>query len=335
MPSTKKQVRGSNPRGVPDGSTPLGANSQSKYWCFTINNPKPNFKDLDGALNWDYLIAGDEICPKTGTPHLQCFIVYKVRTKFSTVKNQLPRAHIERMISTPEKAAAYCRKDGKSFECGTLPDYYGGKTGGQKKAENFRAMIDLAMAGDLNEIIEVDPVSYVQHYHAYKRIQQDNPKRVQDLDDVCGEWLWGEPGVGKSYRARKENPNHYDKPLNKWWDGYRGEDCIILDDVGLGQGSWIGDLLKRWADRYSYPAEQKGTTVQIRPKKIVVTSNYTIEQIFQDETLAKAVSRRFKEIEVKDWKDTVPTQYAEDTQEEDSQPDEEDWEEFNNRELED
>lgn len=292
----------------------INTNSMSKYWCFTINNTH-DLDDLDGIKSWAYCVAGREIGDQ-GTPHLQCFIAYNSRTRFSSVKKQIPRAHIERMWSTPLKASAYCKKDGDFEEFGKLPkdDDFSGASGGSKggfaKALKFRAMVEHAKNDDFDEILELDPVSYVQHYHHYKRIKQDHPKKVKDLPNVCGTWLWGEPGVGKSYKARIENPDHYDKPLNKWWDGYRNEPVIILDDVGLSQGSWLGDLLKRWSDRYSFPAEQKGTTVQIRPIKIVVTSNYKISEIFQDVTLCKALERRFKEIEVHQWKPVAP--WAED-----------------------
>jgi len=288
----------------------IAPNSMSKFWCFTINNTH-DLDDLDGILNWQYCIVGREGTRRT--PHLQGFIAYNSRTRFATVKKQLPRAHIEKMISTPEKASNYCKKEGDFEEFGKLPDFEGGSTGGQKKQENYKAMIQHAKNDEFDLIEEIDAVSFVQHYHAYKRIKQDNPKKVQNLPDVCGVWLYGEPGVGKSYKARQDNPDIYDKPLNKWWDGYKGEDCILLDDVGLNQGAWLGDLLKRWGDRYPFPAEQKGTTVQIRPKKIVVTSNYQIEHIFQDATLCKALQRRFKEIEVHQWVPVrIPVPWAED-----------------------
>lgn len=319
----KKLARTKNSQGSGYTSVRPTNNTTSKFWCFTINNPQPDFKDLDRLLNWVYLIAGEEICPETGTPHLQCFICYKVRTKFTTIKNQLPRAHIEQMgqYSTPEKAAAYCRKDGLSFEVGTIPDYKGGASGGKKKAVNYQGMIEAAKEGDMEGVREIDPGAYVRHYHAFKRIMQDNPVKVDDLEHPCGIWYYGPPGVGKSYKARKFYPDHYDKPLNKWWDGYRGEPSVILDDVDISHAQWIGGLLKRWADRYSFPAEQKGTTVQIRPKDIIVTSNYKIEEIFQDATLCKAIQRRFTEVEVTQWV-PEPEEYAEFTGESE---DEEDW----------
>lgn len=267
--------------------------SQSKNWCFTLNNTH-NFDDLNNIKNWSYMVAGREV-GENGTPHLQCYVSYKSRVRFSTVKNQIPRAHIELMRGTPQEASLYCKKDGDYMEFGTLPDNIGGASGGKRKAENFKAMIDLAKTDKMDDIADIDPVAYVQHYHAFKRIKQDHPTKLPDLANVCGEWIYGAPGVGKSYTARQENPDIYDKPANKWWDGYQGESVILIDDFDKVHHI-LGHHLKRWADRYSFPAEMKGTTVQIRPKKIVVTSNYSIEDIFSNDgdELVAALKRRFK-----------------------------------------
>jgi len=283
----------------------MTSQGQSKFWCFTINNPKKGWDELNSLSNWAYIVAGKEVGDK-GTKHLQCFVAYNCRTRFSTVKNQLPTAHIERMMGTPQQAADYCKKDGDYMEFGTLPDYQGGATGGQKKAENYRNIINSVLNGKVDDVIEIDPVCYVQHYHGLKRIAQDHPPKVENLEDVCGEWLVGPPGVGKSHLAREENPDHYDKAINKWWDGYQGEPCVIIDDMDQVH-SVLGHHLKRWADKFPFPGEHKGTTCKIRPKKIVVTSNYTIEEIFGGlgDVLVTALTRRFKVREIESWVDRV------------------------------
>jgi len=269
---------------------------QSKFWCFTINNPAPFYADLNGAKNWVYLVVGNEIAPSTGTPHLQGFIAYKVRTKFSTVKIQFPRAKLAMMYkdSNPVAASTYCKKDGDYEEFGTLPDFQGGATGGSAKAQNFRRIIDLSENADYQTLKEDHPSEYFRHYHTIKRIAMDNPKPVTELDKLDNDWIWGKTGLGKSRIARKENPGIFVHLKNKWWIGYKDEETILFDDIGRSESVWIGDKLKTYCDHYPFPCETKGDGSLIRPKRIIVTSNYSIDDLFcSDPELVEALNRRF------------------------------------------
>lgn len=53
--------------------------------------------------------------------------------------------------------------------------------------------------------------------------------------------------------------------------------------------------LKIWADRYPFPGEIKGGTIErIRPEKIIVTSNYSIRECFPNPQDHEPMLRRFK-----------------------------------------
>lgn len=270
--------------------------TRSKYWVFTINNPKANYKDVHGFKDWDYMIVGNEVGDE-GTPHLQGFVSFKSRTRFSTVKKQAPRAHIEPMYGTTKEAIDYCKKDGNWEEYGETPvdtTRGGGRAGGKVKMERYKSAIKLAKVGDFDQMQEDHPDMYWNNYHTMKRIAMDNPKPLKFLDKLDNEWIWGAPGLGKSWAAREENPGYYIKSHNKWWLGYKGEEVVILDDLSKTQG-YMGEFLKLWADIYPVPTETKGDGMVIRPKKIIVTSNYSIEDIWgDDEVLCEALNRRFK-----------------------------------------
>lgn len=240
-------------------------------------------------------MVGKEI-GSTGTIHLQGYIEFRKQERFNTVKGFLPGAHIEVMAGTPLQASEYCKKDNDYFEVGRLCQNYDGGRGvcGSIKADRYRTVIRLAKEGHLDQIESEFPGYFFNNYVTIRKIQQDYPQKVEDAPGTTGIWLWGPTGVGKSRKARAlfGNTKYYDKPCNKWWDGYQGEPIVLMDDFDKSHHV-LRHHLNRWADRYSFPGEQKGTTKQFRPEKIIVTSNWSIEQIWTDEVEASTIRRRF------------------------------------------
>lgn len=51
--------------------------------------------------------------------------------------------------------------------------------------------------------------------------------------------------------------------------------------------------MKKWADRYPVKVEGKGVQMDIRPKRIVVTSNYAIDECWETTRDIEAIKARF------------------------------------------
>jgi len=251
-------------------------------------------KDFE-PTQYEYLVYGREKAPGTGTEHLQGYVVFNERKRLSQVKKVSATAHWEAAKGNPQQASEYCKKDGDFVEEGVLPSVVGQAAGSAASAAKWQRIKEQAIAGD---IANIDSSAFVQHYRTLQAIANDHAPMATDLADVCGYWYVGPPGCGKSHAARHlvDPEKLYIKPMNKWWDGYnpRVHEVVLLEDLDSDSQAWMGHYLKIWADKWRFAAEKKGSTVQIRPLKLVVTSNYTIEKLWSsDESLIKALKRRF------------------------------------------
>lgn len=263
----------------------MSSSLKSTRWCFTLNNPTDEDWSAFPDLPYRYLVVGREVGSE-GTEHAQGFVIFRGQHRLSACKKLLPRAHWEVARGSNTQAADYCKKDGQFEEFGDLPD--AAANGAASEQERWAAAREAAKGGRFDDV----PADiYFRYYRTMKEIAKDHMTKPDDLDNVSGVWIYGPPGVGKSYKARADYPDAYLKMQNKWWDGYQGEDNVILDDFDCKE---LGHLLKIWSDRYSFLAETKGGAVHIRPKTIVITSNYSIDDMGWDEQMTEAIRRRFK-----------------------------------------
>lgn len=209
-------------------------------------------------------------------------------------------AHIERCKGTAVENETYCKKEGKWEEHGEPPmeQKRKGEEGKKESERKWRRLYDLAVEGKMEEIGEEFPrEAIVCHGHIQKLRESKVGNHTRNLAGCCGLWLHGEANAGKTHKATTMFPGSYEKKANKWWCRYNDQPVVIINDVSPFQKKDITDHLKIWADKYPFPAETKGGGFQgLRPRKIVVTSQYTIDEVWEDRETRAAMHRRFKEV---------------------------------------
>ena len=277
-------------------------------FCFTHCNYKTEdidyLKHVVGPL-CTWMIVGKETCPTTGTPHLQGFVYLKKKMSENKIKKSIMRFPSGKMaVCIPAKGnnqsqKAYCSKEGDFFEIGEQPRD-AGEAGAEASTSRWDRIRVLAQTNNnyntffdaVNDEFPDVALNMVDKLPKY--YEQNNKSKIPKKLDVVAEWMMGPPGTGKSYAAREENPDAYVKcATGKFFDGYDGEDCIILEDLDQYSLKDIMPIFKQLTDQYQLRVEIKGTTKLIRPKKIVVTSNYSISHLFPEPTMCAAVTRRF------------------------------------------
>lgn len=168
------------------------------------------------------------------------------------------------------------------------------------KKRSYAAMYEMGLEELKEEVHPMNLGRTISGIHLYKLMKQS----ATETKGCRGVWIRGSPGAGKSHLVETKYPDAYRKPQNKWWDGYQGEEVVILEDL---DGPYLNHYLKVWADKWRASGEVKGATVPLMHKMLVVTSNYSIREIVEmgsksdhsvDLVLVEALERRFKVIEM-------------------------------------
>jgi len=261
--------------------------SRVRAFCFTWNNYPDDHAEILDSLEPRYLLYGYERAPTTDTPHLQGYLYFSNQRSVVSLRARLPGCHLVCARGTHAQNIVYCTKSGDYREIGERP--IDSVERGTSEIDRWTAAREAAKEGRLEDI----PADiFMRTYSTIRRIQIDYMPRVSNLEGVCGTWIHGIAGCGKTRAVHSAYPELYQKPCNKWWDGYQLEPVVLIDDFDVYHVALAGEL-KHWADFAAFIAERKGGSLRIRPQKVFVTSQYTIEEIWQDPQTRDALNRRF------------------------------------------
>lgn len=178
--------------------------------------------------------------------------------------------------------------------------------------EKYKKCIILAKQNKMDIILNEYPQIYLQYKEKLNAIRLDfSIQERMFLNNEYGNffkchflWLWGPTGLGKSYfcsiisyllnKFYETINQQFNKPFqplevyyknkNKWWDRYNNEQIVIIEEASPETMKTSGHYYKQWIDEYPFNPEVKGATLNyIRPKFIIITSNYSLKRCFSDD----------------------------------------------------
>lgn len=255
------------------------------------------------------MVYGRETCPDTQRKHLQGFVYFNAPRSMAAVRKEFAPRHLD--LTDSKKggnlgAIAYCKKDGDFVERGIPP------TRGDNKcaATDYAEIVNLAKQGNLSEIADKYPKQFLTQFRNLEQVKRFFQQPASHLNKADNWWLYGPTGTGKSHTARLllyPGKARFVKDADKWFDHYDGEPVLVLEEVCPnkevgGEGQYIlASTLKKWADKWNFPAQVKGGVLKpIRPEVIIVTSNYSIEECYPDPKDYEAIRRRFPNVRYMD-----------------------------------
>lgn len=271
---------------------PSDGRVRARAWLFTVNNYlSSDIRRLRG-LDCEYIIFGYETAPSTGTPHLQGYVYFRNARSKARVR-KLVGGHVIKADGSPKENQVYCSKGGLFEERGTLPSDPG--DAGGREQDRWAAVLSNARKGHFESI---PPDIFIRYRSTLHAIWRD--ELSEGLEDSSGlnKWYWGETGTGKSRAARELCGDLYVKGIGKWWDGYRGQHFVLIEDLDRRDKDTVREL-KLWCDRYPCRVEYKGGSMMVRPKCVIVTSNYHPNEIWEHLQDREPIMRRFEVTEFK------------------------------------
>lgn len=249
--------------------------SRSRNYCFTLNNyTAEELSHLQAiAPECKYLIFGLEV-GESGTPHIQGYVEFEnTRSLPATKKFISNRAHLETRKGTSKQASDYCKKEGKFQEFGVM-SCKGART-------DITQAKDLLKAGmHIRQFRDEYPELYSRYRNTFLDYADDYLHKGDRTIRTRGIWIYGPTGTGKSYKASElaEGDCYYKPDDGKWWDSYRGQKTVILDDF---RGELLYSQLLKLLDIWPYHVPRRNREpLPFTSELVIITSSLHPSKVY-------------------------------------------------------
>lgn len=259
------------------------------------------FDTLDFLQNEEvvsYFIYQIEQCPTSGRLHYQGYVQFKKEKRLTALKKINKRANWGETNGSAESNKKYCSKNDSRikgpWEKGQLS-----RSGDRKDLDNLRDDI-LQGRTTVDDVAVNDPHKYHIYGRTLSKIEDIVLRKKFRTKMTQGYWYFGKTGVGKSHIAYEGfNPEtHYNYKAEKggWWDGYTGQDIVIINDY---RGSIPYDELLKMVDKWPFEVPRRNREpVPFLASKIIITSALPPQDVYCNRNENDKIEQLMRRFEV-------------------------------------
>jgi len=270
--------------GVEGNTKPL-LHKKYRGYFLTINNWEDDDWEQLENLDYRYLIYQFEFVTVN---HIHACVYFKNPISFKRVKKLFPSAHIE-VVKNWRKCIQYCSKEESRVDG---PFEYGKKPSQGNRSDLDKIAQKIIDGTSANDIAIEEPGTFVKYSRGLQLLE--NAVKPDRTEKPTVNWLWGKSGTGKTRTAFESSNSTYMKDGTMWWDGYKQQEVIIIDDF---DGNWPFRDLLRLLDRYPYQGQVKGGYVKINSPMIYITCEFPPHHFWKGNELNQ-VARRLNEVKM-------------------------------------
>lgn len=250
-----------------------------------------------------HLVAGKEVCPSTGTDHVDFY--YEICT------DRKEMTEVKKFVKTFGEGWGRLKKArgtaGENFDYSTKEDREMIRLGDpvtKGERSDLKELVDFVKVGEVNteQILLDNPEMFHQYGRTLEKAEDVYLRSRFRTEMPTAYWLWGSTGTGKSHEALHDYTpvTHYTwKDDNGWQDGYRQQPTVVLNDF---RGELPYNQLLQMIDKWPYFVRRRNREpMPFTSARIIITSSLPPHKVYnkrdQEDDLAQLL-RRVQVIEV-------------------------------------
>lgn len=259
--------------------------SRGDRWTFTVLSPgdwTPPLAFVESIQEPHYMVWQREVCPRTGTEHIQGYVRFNKRRYMKFVKEAFlnrGNAHVELAHGNEEQNKVYCSKEA-TRKPDTVPvelGEYDAKAGTQGRRSDLEEIAEKIKSNvSTRQIAEEYPGDFIRYHMGIEALAGKLQRPPMNARNVVVFYLYGPTGTGKTHRCRTQIPDLFEvMPGRDPWGGYSGQTTVLFDEFNWEK--WSVQEMNKYLDKWPCKLDCRYRDTYAAWTRVVICANSPVE----------------------------------------------------------